>query len=156
MKRMLPWLITMLLAMTLIVLIVIMLMNTTGNSPSSGEAAQGVEANVKRLTADEIIEVTSTMSDITTNLANQDQIVRIAFAFQLDSKKTKAEFDKIMDIKVKPIILKTLADTTREDLQGTKGQDQLCDKLVERINKMLPSGKVIQIDITDYVLSPMR
>lgn len=156
MKRMLPWLITMLLAMTLIVLIVIMLMNTTGNSPSSGQTAQGVEANVKRLTADEIIEVTSTMSDITTNLANQDQIVRIAFAFQLDSKKTKAEFDKIMDIKVKPIILKTLADTTREDLQGTKGQDQLCDKLVERINKMLPSGKVIQIDITDYVLSPMR
>ncbi|NMM51237.1 flagellar basal body-associated FliL family protein [Paenibacillus aquistagni] len=156
MKRMLPWIITMLLALTLIVLIVIMLMNTTGNGPTAGQVEQGSEAHMKRLTADEILEVTSTIGDITTNLANQDQIVRIAFAFQLDSKKTKGEFDKIMDIKIKPIILKTLADTTKEDLQGTKGQDQLCDKLVESINKMLPSGKVIQIDITDYVLSPMR
>ncbi|MBR2568500.1 MAG: flagellar basal body protein FliL, partial [Paenibacillus sp.] len=83
MKRMLPWIITMLLALTLIVLIVIMLMNTTGNGPTAGQVEQGSEAHMKRLTADEILEVTSTIGDITTNLANQDQIVRIAFAFQL-------------------------------------------------------------------------
>ncbi|WP_028545162.1 flagellar basal body-associated FliL family protein [Paenibacillus taiwanensis] len=152
MKRMLPWLVTMLLAITLIALVFIMLMNSTNSSPTKGtDSAQ--EMQIKRLSADEIVEMTATISDVKTNLATNDYVVLTGFAFQLDSKKTKEQFEKIKDLKVKAVILKTLADMKPEDLQGTKGQDQLCAKLLDLINKTLPEGKVIQVDITDFIMT---
>ncbi|GAC43136.1 flagellar basal body-associated FliL family protein [Paenibacillus popilliae] len=149
MKRMMPWMITLLLALTLIALVVIMMMNTNGKDNASG--AQ--QAQTVRLSADEIVEMTSTMTDIKTNLANRDFVVFTGFAFQLDTKKTKEQFDKIKDVRIKPLILRTLADMKPEDLQGMKGQDQLCAKLLELINKQLPEGKVVQVDLTDFILT---
>ncbi|EPY04081.1 flagellar basal body protein FliL [Paenibacillus sp. E194] len=148
MKRMLPWMITVLLALTLIALVVIMMLNST---PGKQANPTGNIA-VPRLSADEIVEMTSSMNEIKTNLADHDYIVLTGFAFQLDSKKTKEQFDKIKDMRIKPLILRTLADMKPEELQGMKGQDQLCSKLLELINKQLPEGKVIQIDLTDFIM----
>ncbi|MBD8497069.1 MULTISPECIES: flagellar basal body-associated FliL family protein [Paenibacillus] len=148
MKRMLPWMITMLLAITLVALVIIMVMNSmNGNSEGNGESSA-----VVRLSADEIVEMTSELKDIKTNLAGRDTIVAIDFAFQLDSKKTKEEFEKIKELIIKPEVLKTLADTKPEDLEGTKGKDQLSAKLLDLINKKIPEGKVIQVDITNFIM----
>jgi len=150
MKRVLPWMITMLLAITLIVLVFFMIWNSQ-NSPSSNDASAGSEVQMKRLSADEILELTSVMSDIKTNLSSQDYVVQIGLSFQMDTTDTKEEFEKIKDIMIKPVVLKTLADMSPEDLKGKLGQDQLAAKLLEEINKTMPKGKVIQVDVVDLI-----
>ncbi|KAA9006399.1 flagellar basal body protein FliL [Paenibacillus spiritus] len=154
MKKMLPWLITILLGITLIVVAAFLLYgkmfsDTTANAVDT--AVKQVET--KKLTADEIVEMTSEITEIKTNLADPDYIVLINFAFQLDSKAAKEDFEKIKELKIKPILIKTLADEKPEALNGSAGKDQLCSKLVNQINKALPEGKLTQIDITNFVMT---
>lgn len=151
MKKMLPWLITIILAISLILVAGILLMGKffPGDADPVNAAVQNVEA--KHLSADEIVELTSEITDIKTNLADPDYIVQINFAFQLNSVKAKEAFEKIKDIKIKPIIIKTLADATPEELDGAKGKDQLSSKLVNLINKTLPEGQLTLIDVTYFI-----
>ncbi|OAB41342.1 flagellar basal body-associated FliL family protein [Paenibacillus glacialis] len=151
MKKMLPWMITILLAITLIFITVAVLFPTLFPKDDTAAAVNSVE--MRHLTADQMVEVTSEITGIKTNLADPDYIVLMNFAFQLDTKKSKEEFDKIKDIKIKPIILKTLADTKPEDLKGANGKDQLSAKLINLINKTLTEGKLTQIEITDFLLA---
>jgi flagellar protein FliL len=155
MKKMLPWLITILLAITLIVLAAFLLMGKffPGDTNEVNAAVENVEA--KHLTADEIVELTSEITDIKTNLADPDYLVMIDFAFQLDSATAKEEFEKIKEIKIKPIIIKTLADTNPEQLNGAQGKDQLNSKLVNLINKTLTEGKLTEVEMTDFVLTTL-
>jgi len=153
MKKMLPWLITILLAITLIVIAVVLLSPQFGKDHNSNTAAQAAEG--KKLSADELVEMTSEIKDIKTNLADQDYIVLMNFAFQLNDKKSKEAFDKIKEFKIKPIIIKTLADTKPEELEGSNGKDQLSAKLINLINKTLTEGKLNQIEITDYLVTPI-
>lgn len=155
MKKMLPWLITILLAITLIVVAAFLLLDKIFPSDSNdvNVAVQNIEA--KKLSADEIVELTAEITDIKTNLADPDYFVQISFAFQLDTVKAKEEFEKIKDIKVKPLILKTLADTKPEDLNGAAGKDQLSSKLVNLINKTLTNGKLTQIEVTTFLTTSL-
>ncbi|GAB6988921.1 flagellar basal body-associated FliL family protein [Paenibacillus pini] len=155
MKKMLPWLITILLAITLIVLAVFLLApNLFGsNRNDSNSASQAIE--VPKLSADELVEMTSEITGIKTNLADQDYIVLMNFAFQLNDKKAKEEFDKIKEFKIKPILIKVLADTKPDELKGANGLDQLSAKLINLINKNVTQGKVSQIQITDKVLTAL-
>ncbi|MNC40765.1 flagellar basal body-associated protein FliL [compost metagenome] len=155
MKKMLPWLITILLAITLIVVAAFLLMDKIFPSETNNvnAAVQNVEA--KSLSADEIVELTTEITDIKTNLADPDYIVLINFAFQLDAVKSKEEFEKIKDIKIKPLIIKTLADTQPEELNGANGKDQLSSKLVNLINKTLTEGKLTQVEVTNFIMTSM-
>ncbi|GIO66832.1 flagellar basal body-associated FliL family protein [Paenibacillus cookii] len=153
MKKMLPWLITILLAITLIVVAAVLLAPQFGKDSTSNAAAPAAEG--KKLSADELVEMTSEIKDIKTNLADQDYIVLMNFAFQLNDKKSKEAFDKIKEFKIKPIIIKTLADTKPEELKGSEGKDQLSAKLINLINKTLTEGKLNQIEITEYLVTPI-
>ncbi|GGF96785.1 flagellar basal body-associated FliL family protein [Paenibacillus aceti] len=157
MKKMAPWLITILLAITLIVLAAFLLMNQLTNSDRGSEVKQAVSdvAVPKNFSADEIVSVTSTIEGIKTNLSDPSYVVGMDFAFQLDTAMTKEAFDKIKDFKVKPIIIKTLADTKPDELTGAKGKDNLSSKLLNLINKSLPEGKLVQIDITNFIMQPI-
>jgi flagellar FliL protein len=153
MKKMLPWLITILLAITLIVVAAFLLMDKIFPSDTNdvNAAVQNVEA--KHLSADEIVALTAEITDIKTNLADPDYIVLINFAFQLDSATAKEDFEKIKDIKIKPLIIKVLADSKPEELNGANGKDQLSSKLVNLINKTLTEGKLTQIEVTNFILT---
>jgi flagellar FliL protein len=154
MKKMAPWLITILLAITLIVMAAVLL-TTHITNPDQGSEVKSAVGNVelpKYLSADDIVKVTSTINGIKTNLSDPGFVVGMDFAFQLDSPTTKEAFDKIKEYKIKPIIIKTLADTKPDELNGAKGQDNLSSKLLNQINKSLPEGKLIQIDITSFIM----
>ncbi|WP_342561502.1 flagellar basal body-associated FliL family protein [Paenibacillus sp. FSL R7-0345] len=153
MKKMLPWLITILLAITLIVVAAFLLMDRIFPSDANNvnAAVQNVEA--KKLSADEIVELSSEITDIKTNLADPDYIVLINFAFQLDTVKAKEDFEKIKDLKIKPLLIKTLADTKPEELNGANGKDQLSSKLVNLINKTLTEGKLTQVEVTNFIMT---
>lgn len=155
MKKMVPWLITILLAITLIVVAAFLLIRSE-TKPEAGEEVNHVVQGVtepEKLSADELVEVTATIDDIKTNLSDPSYVVVMNFAFQLDNAHSKEAFEKIKDFKIKPIIIKTLADTTPEELNGAKGKDNLSSKLLNLINKSLPEGKVIQIDITNFIIT---
>ncbi|WP_098747040.1 flagellar basal body-associated FliL family protein [Paenibacillus sp. EZ-K15] len=151
MKKMLPWLVTILLSITLIVVAIFLLsdklLGDNGKSQVSANAAA-----LSKLSADEIVKMTSEITGIKTNLADPEYIAQMAFAFQLNDKKAKEEFDKIKEIKIKPIIIKTLADTKPELLNDSKGREQFIGKLQNLINKSLTSGQLIQIEMTDVMI----
>jgi flagellar FliL protein len=157
MKKMVPWLITILLSITLIVIAAFLLIRPL-TQPTPGNEVRAAVQDVQApsgLSADEIVEVTSTIDGIKTNLSDPNYVVVMDFAFQMDRKTSKEAFDKIKDYKIKPIIIKTLADTKPEDLNGSVGKDNLSSKLLNLINKSLPEGKVVQIDITYFISTPI-
>lgn len=151
MKKMLPWLITILLSITLIVVAIFLLSDKLLGDNSKSQASANATA-LSKLSADEIVKMTSEITGIKTNLADPEHIAQMAFAFQLNDKKAKEEFDKIKEIKIKPIIIKTLADTKPELLNDSKGREQFIAKLQNLINKSLTSGQLIQIEMTEVMI----
>ncbi|MDO7905825.1 flagellar basal body-associated FliL family protein [Paenibacillus sp. JX-17] len=153
MKKMLPWLVTILLSITLIVLAAFLLLQHSGSGDTTASAAE--EKQVEKKSADEIVELTSEITDIKTNLADTDQIVTANFAFQLSDKSAKASFEKIKDISIKPIIIQTLAGTKAEELNTPKGRTMFFNKLTNLINQALPEGKVSKTDVTNILVVPI-
>jgi flagellar protein FliL len=146
--------IAMLIVITLILVAFFTLWNIMekNNSPADpNEAAKASVSQVegKKLTPAQIKEQTVFVKDVLTNLAEKGRIVKASFAFEMDSKKGKEEFE-ILDFKVKGIILQTLADMKAEQIQGSKGQEFLVSTLMNKINAVLHEGKIKQISITDY------
>ena len=159
MKKMLPWLITILLAITLIAIVAVILFNTlmgSADSSDSGKAANAAKAvTTEKLSADERVAVTSELTDIKTNLEDPDYIAVMGLAFQLDEKSTKEDFDKIKEIQIKPIVIRTLADMKPEEINGSKGKDQLCSTLLNLINSELPEGKLIKVEVTNFIVTKL-
>ena len=149
MKKMLPWLITILLSITLIAVVGVVVYKTMFDEADASQTP----VKVAVLSADERVAVTSTLTDFRRNLKDPEYLVIINFAFQLDSKKSKENFDKILEIEIKPIISRTLADMTPEDLSGSQGEDALESKLLNLINPVLPKGKLLKVEITDYMIT---
>jgi flagellar FliL protein len=157
MKKMLPWLVSLLLAITLIVSVGIYVWNQYLSGSGTNDPSQQVQESVKNvkadpMSADEMIEVASELTDIKTNIADTSYVVIMSFAFQLDSKKAKEEFDKIKEIQAKPIINRELWEMKPEELEGTKGKDALCARLINEINKVLPEGKLTKVEIKDFIM----
>ncbi|WP_211745939.1 flagellar basal body-associated FliL family protein [Paenibacillus sp. Marseille-Q4541] len=153
MKKMLPWLTTAMLAITLIVLAIFIL---TGQMDGAKDKTASAEGNVqKHLSADEIVEVTSEITDVKTNLADPSYLVQMNFSFQLNTKKAKEEFEKIKDIVVTPIIIQKLAETKPEELNKTAGRKSFNNELTDLINKELTEGRLQDIRITKFLSTPM-
>ncbi|GLX68489.1 flagellar basal body-associated FliL family protein [Paenibacillus glycanilyticus] len=156
MKKMLPWLVTTLLAITLIAIVSIILYKSFFNETDGTEDPAKAPVAVKQLSADELVSVTSELKDFKRNLKDSDYVVVMSFAFQLDSKKTKEEFDKLLEIEVKPIINRTVADLTASDLNGSQGEDMLESKLLNLINPILPEGKkLVKVEITNFIMQQL-
>ncbi|RCW50126.1 flagellar basal body-associated FliL family protein [Paenibacillus prosopidis] len=154
MKKMIPWLITILLAITLIAIVSIILFKSFFTDPKESKAeTETIEVEV--LSADERVEVTSELKDFRRNLKDPEYVVVLSFAFQLDSKKTKEEFDKLLEIEVRPIINRTLADMTADELKGSQGEDALESKLLNLINPIIPKGKLVKVEITNFIITEL-
>ncbi|WP_340016654.1 flagellar basal body-associated FliL family protein [Paenibacillus sp. FSL K6-1318] len=153
MKKMMPWLATMLLAITLIVVVVFVFMQGQNGTKNDTHTAAASEA--KRMTADEIVEVSSELGEIKTNLADTDHVVVVSFSFKLSDKTAKEDFEKIKEITVKPIIIQTFADTKSEELATAKGRVQFNERLTGLINEALPEGKLSSTSFSAFVMAPM-
>ncbi|GKU78633.1 flagellar basal body-associated FliL family protein [Paenibacillus sp. L3-i20] len=154
MKKMLPWLITILLSITLIAIVAIILFRSLFND-NAGEKEAKEPVKIEVLSAKERVEVTSELKEFRRNLKDPEYVVIMNFAFQLDNKKTKADFDQLLEIEIKPIISRTIADMTAEELNGSKGEDALESKLLNLINPAIPKGKLVKVEITDFIISEL-
>ncbi len=101
-------------------------------------------------TIDEVIEASVDIPEITTNLAGND-LIRISFKIETDSKKAKEELEK-RDFQVKNIIILSLSEKTSEQIQGSEGQTKLESELKDKINELMQEGKVEKVYITGSLL----
>nr|WP_145402783.1 flagellar basal body-associated FliL family protein [Paenibacillus xylanexedens] len=154
MKKMMPWIVTALLAITLIAVVVVVLIRL-GDQDKNDNTHTAAAAVEKKMTADEIVEVSSELPQIKTNLADPDRIIMVSFSFRLSDKTAKEDFDKIQSITVKPIIIQALADTKAEELNTAKGMNQFNEKLTGLINEALPEPNLKSTSISDIVIAPM-
>ncbi|WP_427051534.1 flagellar basal body-associated FliL family protein [Paenibacillus sp. TC-CSREp1] len=153
MKKMMPWIATALLAITLIVVVAFVFLKLQPDKNDNTHTAAAAEE--KKMTADEIVEVSSELPQIKTNLADPDRIIMVSFSFRLSDKTAKEDFDKIQSITVKPIIIQALADTKAEELNTAKGMKQFNEKLTGLINEALPEPNLKSTSISDIVIAPM-
>jgi flagellar FliL protein len=159
MKKLLPWLVSLLLAITLIVIVTFYFWNTLFGDKSKDplqatkDAVENVQA--KPISADELVKVTSELIDIRTNLSDKNYVVQISFSFQFDNEKAKLEFDKIKENEIKPIINRALWVMSPDDMNGTKGKDQLTAGLINSINSVLSDGKLVKVGIKGFIMTPI-
>lgn len=127
----------------------IMEKNNQPADPSEAARATVSQVGGKQLTPAQIKEQTVFMENIITNLAEKGRVIKASFAFTLDNKKSKEEFETV-NFRVKSIIIQILADMKVEQIQGSKGQELLVSTLMNKINEILTEGKIATISITDY------
>ncbi|MBP2001111.1 flagellar FliL protein [Paenibacillus shirakamiensis] len=149
MKKAAPWMITIVLSVVLVGMVVFLALTMNKNSSASAAKPE----TVKALSADDLVKVTGILEGIKTNLSDPNYVVVMDFAFQFNNAKAKEAFEKIKDFKLKSIIIKTLADSKPDQLTGAKGKDQLANKLMNLINSTLPEGKIVQVDITNFIMT---
>lgn len=156
-KRMLPWLTMILVVITLFVLGGFILWEyimkddppIDANSQAQSIASQ-VEA--KSLSAQKRDELTYNLMDVATNLSELNYVVKISFSFVMDSEEAREEIELITPL-VLDIIGNTLADTQPDDIKGSVGRDRLKAILINRINPRLQEGKLLEINLNDFIIS---
>jgi len=111
---------------------------------------KGTEAAGGKPTADEIVENSVEIAEITTNLLNGDYI-RISFTIQTDGKKAKEELEK-RNFQVENVIIKKLSGLEAKDLEGTEGKVKLEKDLKESLSEFMEEGKIIQVYITSTII----
>lgn len=111
---------------------------------------KGTEAAGGKPTADEIVENSVEIPEITTNLLNGDYI-RISFTIQTDGKKAKEELEK-RNFQVENVIIKKLSGLEAKDLEGTEGKVKLENDLKESLSESMEEGKIIQVYITSTII----
>lgn len=114
--------------------------------------AQTVEAeeDVKEPSIDEILTLTVDVPKISTNLADSS-IIMLEMTLQTDNQNAKKEADKRM-FQIKDRINLFLKNLTIESFSTEDKIKQFKTELIERLNKILHDGKVVNIDITQLFL----
>ncbi len=155
-RKMLPMVIIILVAITLIVIVAFILWNylekPVEDDPNSNAKQTVEKVKAKELSAEEESELTFEVDEILTNLANKD-FIKLKLAFQLNNSDAHHEFELLLP-KVKNAIIQTISDLTPEQVQGSKGQDAFLALLINKINTtILKEGKVTEISIVTFILS---
>jgi len=154
-KRMLPWMVMILISITLITLAAFVLWEYIMNEPKSDPNTHINGVDSVQLSAKQINNQTVKIEEVTTNLKGMNHVIRASFAILLTSEAAKKEVETMIHI-VEANIIRTLADTNVAEIEGSTGMDTLISKIMNQINAILQKGKVSQIDITEFIVNPIR
>ena len=99
--------------------------------------------------AEEIAALSIDTDVITTNLASQGNYGIVQFNIQLSSEKTKEEAEKRKP-EVRAAIISTLAGLTKEQLVGKEGIAKLEEELSGKLSKIVKTGKVDRVLVTEF------
>ena len=102
-------------------------------------------------TIDEIVESSVEIEEITTNLADGESFIKIAFMIETDGKKGKEELEK-RNFQVKNIILSELSELNPAQLQGKQGPVNLQETVKMKINDIMEEGTINKVYITSAII----
>lgn len=108
------------------------------------------EAKEKEPSIDEVIEYSFDLPEITTNLAS-DNIVRLSFKLETDSKKAKEELEK-REFQVRDIIISELSNIPADELDGKEGMNAFKETVKKRANELMQKGKIQKVYTTSYII----
>ncbi|MCR8642184.1 flagellar basal body-associated FliL family protein [Paenibacillus sp. N1-5-1-14] len=151
-NRLLSMVIIILISITLILVASFFIWNYMDKSSATETGVTTETKATKAPTPKEVKANTVIVKEIATNLMPITSVVRISLAFELENSKTKEDFENLLDSQVKGTIIRTLNDMTVDQLQGSKGNDNLVSALMNRLNPLLKRGTIKQISITDKVI----
>lgn len=108
------------------------------------------EEGHKEPSIDEVLAASVDVPQITTNLADND-LIRISFKIQTDSKKAKEELEK-RDFQVKNIIIQELSEKKSGEFLGKQSQQKFEEELKNKIGMIMQDGKIEKVYITESLL----
>lgn len=108
------------------------------------------EEGHKEPSIDEVLAASVDVPQITTNLADND-LIRISFKIQTDSKKAKEELEK-RDFQVKNIIIQELSEKKSGEFLGKQSQQKFEEELKNKIGMIMQEGKIEKVYITESLL----
>lgn len=139
-NKLLTIMLIMLIAIALIGVLAVVVINNMNNTAVTNQQP----------TADELVEASVEIPEITTNLAGSEYI-KISFTIQTDSKKAKEELDK-RNFQAKNIIITQLSEMKSKELTGKAGKEKLQEAIKNDLNEIMQEGKVEQVYITSMIL----
>ena len=139
-NKLLTIMLIMLFAIALVGVLAVVVINNMNNTAVTNQQP----------TADELVEASVEIPEITTNLASKEYI-KIAFMIQTDGKKAKEELGK-RNFQAKNIIITQLSEMKGEELTGKAGKEKLQETIKNELNKIMQEGKVEQVYITSLIL----
>ncbi|GKW46566.1 flagellar basal body-associated FliL family protein [Planococcus sp. NCCP-2050] len=105
----------------------------------------------KKLSAEELVEMSIDTDIITTNLATGENYAVVQFNIQLNSKKAKEATEK-RTAEVRAAIISTVAGFTKEELVGKEGIAMLETELKTKLSETITEGKVERVLVTEFKL----
>jgi len=105
----------------------------------------------KKVSAEELAEMSIDTDIITTNLASADNYAVVQFNILLDSKKAKEETEK-RTAEVRAAVISTVAGFTKDDLIGNEGISTLEQQLSDKLSGIISEGKVERVLVTEFKL----
>ncbi|KIL50479.1 flagellar basal body protein FliL [Jeotgalibacillus alimentarius] len=139
-------LLTMLIILVSITLLGIIFLVVTNQLAGDGEE----EEEEVKLSADEIVEATVEIPEVTTNIGGSS-FARVSMSIQTDSKDAAEELKKL-EFQVKDILIDELLEMNKADLEGSAGKNAFEDIVKNRVNELLQKGEVIQVYTTSIVV----
>ena len=120
-----------------------------------GKAAS---ANAKSGDSGKMGKVKSMMSldSFLVNLADEDsaRFVKVTFRLGLDESKLGEEYssDQVVLAATRDRIISLLSTKKADDIRTPEGKEQLRKEIREKVNEILPKGKVVEVFIMDIVV----
>ncbi|MEM5015277.1 flagellar basal body-associated protein FliL [Metabacillus indicus] len=108
------------------------------------------DAKEKEPSIDDVIAHSYDLPEITTNLSS-DNIVRLSFKLETDSKKAKEELEK-REFQVRDIIISELSSISAEELDGKEGMNAFKKTVQKQVNELLQKGKIKKVYTTSYII----
>jgi flagellar FliL protein len=87
----------------------------------------------------------------TTNLKGGRRYIKVDIQMELHNKSFTSQLDK-NNAEIRDVVYSALRDSTEEEIDGSKGQDNLRKKLVKRLNTLLGTNVISNIYFTDFVI----
>jgi len=120
----------------------------TDGSKAAEEAVATVEP--VKPTLEELAASTVDFEEITTTLKSGN-FIKLKLSLRIDNPKQLEAFKKTQFL-CQDIIMRTLADTNAEEIQGEKGIGELSSKIMNKINNELADTKVEQVYVTSIMI----
>ncbi|PLR69758.1 MULTISPECIES: flagellar basal body-associated protein FliL [Bacillaceae] len=139
-----------LLSIMLVIITSISLIGVTALFIITNFMTDKANAKEKEPSIDEVIEYSFDLPEITTNLAS-DNIVRLSFKLETDSKKAKEELEK-REFQVRDIIISELSNISAEQLDGKDGMNAFKETVKQRANNLMQKGKIQKVYTTSYII----
>lgn len=157
MKKMLPWIIVILLSITLIVGAAFILwrsfvIDSLPQDPREAAQTQAAQVSSKPISAEELAEMTYSIDEVVTNLANPNYYISASFTFEMDSVDAKKEFE-LLSYKIRDVINTTLNDMSPDEVRGSEGIGNLTSALLNRTNELLRTGKARHVYVTQIIIT---